>query len=758
LKLNGLQLFFVAPRGKAGREMKRTYWLAGSLVVALARIAPAQTAAHVSDWSSFPAAPGYEAPLMDNLKSRFKDFSPTIDNVGNLIVTVGAGEPHRLIATAVDHPGYVVSGITPDGFLRVQRLPQAAPNPVFDSLHFAQPALIVTREKKSVNGVFAGLSVHLQPGRQDAPKMNHPDEMYLDIGATSTEEVRAAGVDVLDQVALNEQPTDLGGDFFEVAGPAVGDRFGTAALSELLYKMKETKPSGTTTIAFLTQGWAGGRGLNRLLEQLRPAEMVYLGRISGEAAKVATPADGNSNPQLGKGVLLAVEKPVAPLQGFPAEIQALAKNRGLRLTPSAGRPPRIAGYDKPNALPERFAQLGVATLWPVTPAETVSLKDLGDLEQLLEAYVGISRPLTKPEHGGVAGREKQVSAVEGLTETYGASGHEGDVRDAIKKWLFQHGRLAPETDSAGNLILHFGTAKPDSKVPKIAFVAHMDELGYEVRSVEPDGTLLADVLGGGYQEYFLGHTALVHTSGGGTKGGVVELPNGWDQPNFEWPRGGKMMSEPVRVYVGTHSAEETQKLGIKAGDWLTIRKDYRPLLGTHANARSFDDRAGCAALITAAATLGKDVPGRDVTFIWSTEEEVGLKGAAAAAERLAKEGKAPDFVFAIDTFVSADSPLESKRFGYAEIGKGLVIRAIDNSNIAPREYVDRVIKLARDNNIPVQYGVTGGGNDGAVFQRYGSVDIPLGWPLRYAHSPGEVIDTRDLDALANIVAVLAKEW
>jgi len=135
-----------------------------------------------------------------------------------------------------------------------------------------------------------------------------------------------------------------------------------------------------------------------------------------------------------------------------------------------------------------------------------------------------------------------------------------------------------------------------------------------------------------------------------------------------------------------------------------------------------------------------------------------LKGAAAAAERLAKEGHAPDFVFAIDTFVSSDSPLESKRFANAEIGKGFVIRAVDNSNITPREYVDRVVKLARENNIPVQYGVTGGGNDGAVFVRYGAVDIPLGWPLRYSHSPGEVIDTRDLDALAKIITVLARNW
>ena len=163
-------------------------------------------------------------------------------------------------------------------------------------------------------------------------------------------------------------------------------------------------------------------------------------------------------------------------------------------------------------------------------------------------------------------------------------------------------------------------------------------------------------------------------------------------------------------------------------------------------------------MIAAVTALGANFSGREVTFIWSTEEEVGLKGAAAAAERFAKEGHSPDFVFAIDTFVSSDSPLENKRFGDAEIGKGFVIRAVDNSNVTPREYVDRVVTLARENKIPVQYGVTGGGNDGSVFARYGAVDIPLSWPLRYSHSPAEVIDLRDLDALGKIVEVIARRW
>jgi len=255
-----------------------------------------------------------------------------------------------------------------------------------------------------------------------------------------------------------------------------------------------------------------------------------------------------------------------------------------------------------------------------------------------------------------------------LVESYGASGHEVAVRKQIETWLSTSWRPeaqthpTPVTDEAGNLILHLGNAAPGAKTPRIVFVAHMDEIGYQVRSIETDGRLLVEVLGGGYTEYFLGHAVLVHKTDGKTIGGVLELPAGWDKPGFEWPHGPRGLDEPANVYVGTHSAEETRKLGIRVGDWVTIPKEYRPLLGTRANGRSFDDRVGCAALIEAVKALGPNLPGRDVTFVWSTEEEVGLKGAAAYAELTAKEDKIPDFVFAIDTFVSSNSPLESKRF------------------------------------------------------------------------------------------------
>ncbi|HVM74247.1 MAG TPA: M20/M25/M40 family metallo-hydrolase [Candidatus Saccharimonadales bacterium] len=699
-----------------------------------------------------PAVTGHELMWSKGVLASLKDLHPQSDNLGNVWVTFGSGEPHRLIAAPIDEPGYVVSEITADGYLRVQRLPQAAPNAVFDALSFAQPVVIVTRSGKEVAGVFGGLSVHLQPGRLNPPKMNHIEVLYIDIGAKNAEEVRAAGVDLLDPVNVFEKDTQIYGA--EAVGIRASEQACVDVLFHLIRRIEESKAAGTTTIAFVTQQWLGGRGLNRLLTEMTPDEMVYLGRVTPTTpeGKEAKPAEINPR----GGVVLGT---VAGSDAFAERFKALAATEKIDVQSIVAAPPRLAGYVKGAAIPKQFVEVGLPLLWPLTPAEIATMEAAHGAEHLLAAYLGIAGQ-SGWLPGGSGGGIGQFD-IKALTEAYGASGHEGAVRKVVLDSLPEWARKLAVTDAAGNLVLHVGNAKKDAKTPRIAFIAHMDEIGYEVKRIEDDGRLQVEVLGGGYPQYFLGHAVLVHKKDGMAGGGVLELPNGWDKPGFEFPVSMRAMDDPAHVYVGTNNQAETEKLGIAVGDFVTIPKQYRSLLGTRANARSFDDRVGCVALIRAVQSLGKDAPhleGRDVTFVWSTEEEVGLKGAAAFAEQSAKEGRAPDFVFAIDTFVSADSPLESKRFGDAEIGKGFVVRAVDNSNVVPLEYVDRVVKLANENKIPVQYGVTGGGNDGAVFTRFGSVDVALGWPLRYSHSPAEVIDTRDLDALAKIVAVLAKQW
>jgi len=727
--------------------------LAALFLAAVPRVSPAQNANDPANPGDTPAISGYEQELSKELVRELKEFSPKTDNLGNVWVEFGSGEPHRLIATGMDQPGYVVSGITSEGYLRVQRLPQAAPNGVFDALNFAQPVWVLTDGGKKVNGVFAGLSVHLQPGRVNGPKMNHPDEMYVDLGAKSAEEVRAAGVNVLDPIVpqTNWMPVGKTG----VAGLGALNHVDIETLTELIWEMKSSKAKGTTTIAFVAQQYTGGRGLNRILTEIQPSEIIYVGRVRPEQS-----ADGKVVPEAPKpgagAVLGSPSTATAAGQTFLKELQTVAEKAQIKTVNVAAAAPRMASYTKGAELPERFVELGVPTLWPVTPAESASWQDADQVKKLLETYLGIQRPFSGVK-GGVTASTSQ-SVLQALVAAYGPSRHEEAVRQVVLNRLDPRLRSKVTLDAGGNLVLHLGDGKKDAKTPRIAIVAHTDEIGYEVKKIEDDGRLQVDSLGGGYAQYFLGHVVLVHKKEGNRTGGVLELPSGWEKAGFEWPISMRSLDDPARVYVGTQSKKETEELGIAVGDFITIPKEYRQLLGTRANARSFDDRVGCAALIAAANAIGPELPGRDVTFVWSTREELGLEGAAAFAEEAAKEGRSPDFVFAIDTFVSSDSPLESKRFADATIGDGFVVRAVDNSNTTPREYVDRVVAMAREHSIPVQYGVTGGGNDGAVFVRYGSVDVAMGWPLRYAHSPGEVIDTKDVDALGKIVEAIGRQW
>jgi putative aminopeptidase len=703
---------------------------------------------------------------------------------------VGSGSPHRLLVAPIDQPGYVVSQVTPEGFLRVERLPQKPPNAVFDTMSFAQPVWVQTAGG-ALDGAFAGLSIHLAPRRLDPPTMTHIDELYLDIGARSAADARAAGAELLDPVTLAQPPITVGAD--DEAGAGAGDRFGWEALLETARNLRRARLSGTTTIAFVTQQWLGGRGLTRLLTEMPADEMIYVGRVvpAGNAAD-SQPAE---LPQPGAGVLIGEPPAAQASTGGPAlatALESLARDQHLSFRTLTAEPPRMAGFAAPPELPPRLVDLGVATVLPVTPAETFSRGDLRELTRLLEAYLkepaapmsaaddpfDAARASATPAvvaserqpaardanaaEGGTPDGETVVPTLEALTLAYGASGHEQGEREAVLAQLPPWARRQTRTDAAGNLVLSLGSRAPGAHGPDLVFDAHLDEIGYEVTHIESDGRLQVKELGGFYGRYYLGHATLVHTSGGHAVGGVLELPQGWDRPDFQWPAALSTLRQPAYAYVGTQSAAQTRKLGIRVGDYLTIPKTYRPLLGSLTAVRSLDDRVGDTALVEGVRALGPDFarkhPGRRVTFVWTTGEEVGLDGAKAYAANAAKQGHDADVVFAIDTFVSSDSPLETQRFGDAVPGRGFVVRAVDDSNIDPPADVARVMSMARAHGIPVQYGATGGGNDGAAYTRYGTVDVALGWPMIYSHSPVETASTNDVAALSRMVTVLATEW
>ena len=721
--------------------------LIATLLIAAAATAEAQSHAAITDdlvWlTNTPAVSGYESALSVRIADALKDMHPQRDAMGNVWVTFGSGSPHRLIAAPIDEPGYVVSHIEPDGYLRVQRLPQASLPPHYNEMQGAQQMSITTSSGAALPAVVAGLSIHLTPGRTNVPDPDDIDNMYIDMGAKSAADVRSSGVDVLSPLAADRTAMRVGPHAW--AGTAIGDRFGAALLLQLARALAAKPGTGTTTVAFVTQQYAGSRGLTRMLQMTQPDELIYVGR--GRAVP-GTAGVSASTTVLGSGLLrFTNDAQAAPADWFG--------DTSLHRAPAASF--LIKGYGPLLALPAHTLHVGIPLQYPLTAGEMLDDRDLNALQQALFHFVGSTwtaptptataaiayqqafvRPSTRPGIGAV---------LKTLTESYGVSEVERMPREAVASLLPPW--VKPETDAAGNLIVRFG--KGDK--PAALFMAHTDELGFRIKSIAADGTLELDNKGGGSPAFFWGHPAVVHT-GAGMLGAVVALPDNFDTSQFHFPSDFRVAA---KLNVGASSSDDVSAMGIKVGDFVTIPKHLRTLRDGRVSVRSLDDRVGCTAMVEAVWALGKDFS-RDMTFVWSTQEELGLLGAVAFATDANERHSVPDTVFAIDTFVSSDTPLESHRFADGKLGDGFVIRAIDNSNIVPWSAVQRVQTIAGKHSIPVQYGVTGGGNDGAAFARYGATDVALSWPLRYAHSPAEVVDMRDVVALTDIVTALAKEW
>lgn len=325
------------------------------------------------------------------------------------------------------------------------------------------------------------------------------------------------------------------------------------------------------------------------------------------------------------------------------------------------------------------------------------------------------------------------------------------MRDAVRAALPAWARDSVQADSAGNLVLSLG---PDRDT--VVFVAHMDEIGFEVEHVARDGTVSLRSRGGFYPSLWEGQTALLHLDGekipsrdarscGAAREGPIR--------GIFVPRDTTSRKQPAQLsaWFGLDSAALVAA-GVTRGASVTSYKCSARLATTRFSARAIDDRAGDAALIIALESIDRTKLDHKVIFAWSVREETGLEGAKALAEEM---GTSVQHVYAIDTFVSSDSPLESGRFAAAPIGDGAVARALDNSSVTPADDVDRIARIARLNRIPLQVGTTNGGNDGSQLVRYGAIDDPIGWPSRYSHSPVELLDLRDIRSLARMIAALA---
>ncbi|MDQ1371446.1 MAG: family metallopeptidase [Candidatus Thermoplasmatota archaeon] len=329
-----------------------------------------------------------------------------------------------------------------------------------------------------------------------------------------------------------------------------------------------------------------------------------------------------------------------------------------------------------------------------------------------------------------------------LIRVPGVSGFEDDIREHIRAKVEAMG-LEAEEDNIGNLSVTVG-----DKGPKVVFIAHMDELGLIVSKMEQDGSLRIRKVGGIDDRTLVGRVVEIKTQKGKVTGVLGLKP-----PHLmtESDDRKKVVSwEEVRVDVGTRTRAETEKLGVRVLDPMVLKKDVT-FMGDIVCARGVDNRAGCAVLLDALARLkGKKLPLR-LVFVWSVQEEIGLKGAKVVGFRMT-----PDYVFAIDTMTTTDGPAQGETYEKVMLGSGPALRMFDHGAVASQKLRKLIESVAKAGRLPLQYGTGGGSTDGAAMQDFGALMMPLGIPMRYTHSPTECASMKDIENMSKLVVLVSE--
>ncbi|MFN2405732.1 MAG: M20/M25/M40 family metallo-hydrolase [Pyrinomonadaceae bacterium] len=648
----------------------------------------------LNSWIALDAPPGWEhlatAPILQAMPGWRRDA------LGNLMLRQGSGSPRRVVACGLDRAGFAVTEITDSGYLRLREAGAVRQHPLWTQFHEGQRINVLTRAR-AVPGVVIVKSTHLQRGRAANAPITTLEDLWVDVGATSRADVGRLGIEMLNPVVRDPVAWSYG-DL--VAGPLAGVRVGCAALATAASGRVE---SGETIFLLTTLRSFGHDGLEAALRTL------------GKVDQVTVVDQSDLTPDSPSVVQRKIERPsYVPASTGVTSIDLFAVK--TRYKGSLVESVRLADAEALLIAVKRAA--GVAT-----PAGSMRWVALPEITR--------SKPIHADSFSSTAELLKTLADVPSV------SGHERQVREAITAALPAWARSRTTTDDEGNLILEVG---PD-RDPQI-FIAHLDEVGFEVTNVAPDGTVSLRTRGGLFPSLWEGQPALLHFDNRNAHLRGVFVPR--ETATTKQP-------EALTAWFG-HDAAGLLRLGVNTGLSVTAAKSATRLGATRFTARALDDRAGSTALILAARKIDPATLRRRIIFAWSVREETGLEGAMALARRY---GATVKHVFSVDTFVSSDSPAETTRFAYAPLGQGAVIRGLDNASVASPEEIDRILAIARKHGIPLQVGATNGGTDGSDFIRYGAMHVSLSWPGRYSHSPVEVLDLRDLQALERLVHALA---
>jgi tetrahedral aminopeptidase len=327
--------------------------------------------------------------------------------------------------------------------------------------------------------------------------------------------------------------------------------------------------------------------------------------------------------------------------------------------------------------------------------------------------------------------------IQKLVETPGPSGFETQIRDVIQKEITSldvNGRV----DSLGNLIVAWGELKPGGL--KIILSAHMDEIGLMATHIDAGGFIRFTTLGGvrpvnclgGRVRFMSGVTGVI---------GSERLADGSRTLTFE------------QMYIDV-GASGVKDCPVRVGDVAAFERPFVDL-GKRLVAKAMDDRIGVAVLVETLRELvqHKIESPHQVFFLFSVQEEVGVRGATAAAY-----GVDPDLGLAIDVTQTGDTPNAARM--QVALGQGPAIKLRDSGLLADPRVVRWMVQTAEKSHLPYQREILErGGTDAEAIQLTRS-GVPAGClsiPCRYIHSPSEMVDTGDVENSVRLLVGLLQE-
>ncbi len=327
-----------------------------------------------------------------------------------------------------------------------------------------------------------------------------------------------------------------------------------------------------------------------------------------------------------------------------------------------------------------------------------------------------------------------------LTDAFGPSGFETDVAKIMKNHFTGCGNIT--TDKLGSVI-----CAQENKGPKIMFAAHMDEIGFIVKSITKEGFLRLLPIGGWAEMVLLGQRVIIRSHGKDIQGIIGS------KPVHELKEEERRKIPELRdlyVDVGMSKGFDVkEELKIRPGDPVVPFSPFADLGNSLFLAKAWDDRIGCAIILELAPKMKNISHPNSLYFVGTTQEEVGLRGAQTAASMVD-----PDVAFAIDVSLCQEYPGFIEKEVSERLKGGVAILFHDLSMIPNTRLRDFVIDVAEEKQIPYHLtSVRGGYDTGRIhLHNIGVPSLAIGIPARYIHSHAGIIAEDDVNSAVQLLS------